>query len=119
MAARGARAPRGTGGPHTAAERRVGGRGAGRVETGVTRAIRAAREGAAADPRLAGLESLARTLAAGVDIAADQPYALAQLSPRLLDVLETLMLIPRTTHSDALTQLLADIATPTVPDDEE
>ncbi|WP_344289475.1 hypothetical protein [Streptomyces synnematoformans] len=54
-----------------------------------------------------------------MDIAADQPYALAQLSPRLLDVLETLMLIPRTTHSDALTQLLADIATPTVPDDEE
>lgn len=82
----------------------------GRVERAVAGSIRAGRE-AAANPLLAGTETLARELARGIDIAAAKadPYALAQLGPKLLDVLTTLQLVPQQqkSSSDALADAVA------------
>jgi hypothetical protein len=68
----------------------------GRVERAVTEAIRAAhRENrGAADARWRGAEALARQVAAALDTGADDPYAVAQLAPRLLAVLTELRLTP-------------------------
>lgn len=85
-----------------------------RVERAVSESISAARPGPA-DARLRGAETLARELARGIDIAAGKadPYALAQLSPKLLDVLRELGLAGGAAAAvDPTTELLADLATP-------
>lgn len=86
-----------------------------RVEGAVTRSIQTGRQGADPDPRWAGTEALARELARGIDIAAGNadPYALAQLGPKLLDVLRELALTPASaTVKSELDDLLADLAKP-------
>lgn len=96
--------------PGTAVRSRVG-----RVERSVGASIVAARGDAPADSRWAAGEALARELGRGIDIAAanNDPYALAQLGPKLLDVLRELTLTPASaTVKGDLDQLLRDIATP-------
>lgn len=85
-----------------------------RVERAVDESIKAART-AGADPRMAAAEALARELAAGIDVAALKmdPYALAQLGPKLLDVLKELgMTRPPEQTDSALSALLADLRDP-------
>lgn len=86
----------------------------GRTERAVAASIRAGRDGAAADPRYAGAESLARSLARGIDVARGEgdPYALAQLGPKLLDVLRELQLTPppRAVGADDLAELLGGLS---------
>ena len=59
-------------------------------------AIRAGQEDGCGDKRFAGAEALACELARGIDEAAveDRTYVIAQLAPRLLDVLIALRLTP-------------------------
>lgn len=81
------------------------------------KAIIAGRNGAPADPRFAAAESLARQLARAVDIAMHKSppdvYAVAQLSPRLLDVLRELRLTPDSEQKGSdLDELLASMGTP-------
>lgn len=68
----------------------------GRVETAVCAAIAAGRMGGRAEPRYAGAESLAREVARALDVAAwnKDPYAVAQLAPRLESALCLLRLTP-------------------------
>lgn len=84
----------------------------GRVERSVSSSITAARGDAPADARWAASEALAKELGRGIDIAAanGDPYALAQLGPKLLETLRELALTPAsaTVKSD-LDELLADL----------
>ncbi|MFJ9433681.1 hypothetical protein ACIRQY_29065 [Streptomyces sp. NPDC101490] len=57
-------------------------------------AIRASRAGGKADPTRAAVEAVVRIVARGLDVAADDPYALAQLVPRMLDCLRLAQLVP-------------------------
>lgn len=103
-------APAGAKLPGTAVRRHVG-----RVERSVSASILAARGEQPADPRWAGGEALAKELARGIDIAAanSDPYALAQLGPKLLETLRELALTPASaTVKGELDDLLADLATP-------
>ncbi|MFE7133402.1 hypothetical protein ACFVIM_21350 [Streptomyces sp. NPDC057638] len=86
-------------------------RGRGRVEDAVGRTVRALRP-AGADPARAALEALARELGRGVDTAGARSdvFALAQITPRLLDVLDRLT--PRETEGGAVADLLAGLADP-------
>lgn len=88
----------------------------GPTEAAVAASIRAARGEAKADPRWAGAESLARSLARGVDRARDagDPYALAQLGPRLLEALRELGLTPppRPESGGKLEELLSSLSEP-------
>jgi hypothetical protein len=98
----------------------------GRLERAVQESVRAVREPnengrREGDPRWAGAERLAYTVAGALDQAARKgdPYAVAQLAPRLLDVLRDLMLTPGAIGAaagDDLGSLLADLATPAVGD---
>lgn len=97
--------------PRTGGQRRR----VGRVERGVNAAITAYRGDRAADPRHAGHEALARDLAAHIDRAADQPYAIPNLAARLLETMGWLSLASGA-GTDPVEALLADIATPTVDD---
>jgi hypothetical protein len=84
----------------------------GRVERSVSSSITAARGDAPADPRWAAGEALAKELGRGIDIAAtnQDPYALAQLGPRLIEVLRELALTPASaTVKNDLAELLADL----------
>ncbi|MCP3756031.1 hypothetical protein [Streptomyces sp. TBY4] len=91
----------------------------GRVERGITDALRASRAGERPDPRWAAVEALARTLGRALDGAAagGEVYAVVQLSGRLLGVLRELGLTPASTtgtaEDDALAALLADLSVPT------
>lgn len=75
-----------------------------------------------ADPKWGAVERLAYALAAAMDAAERKGdlYAPAQLAPRLLDVLRDMRLTPASvgtrTGQDALSDLLADLATPAVGD---
>ncbi|MFE3071770.1 hypothetical protein [Streptomyces sp. NPDC059247] len=69
-------------------------RTAGRAERGAETAIRASRSGGKADPKRAAVEAVVRIVARGLDVAADDPYALAQLVPRMLDILRLAQLVP-------------------------
>lgn len=101
--------PVGTALPGTAVRRPVG-----RVERAVCDSIRAARGEAPREVKLSALETLARQLAAGLDLAAAEPYALAQLGPRLLDVLTALQLTPQPrVDDDGLSDLIKDLKTVT------
>lgn len=87
----------------------------GRVERSVNDAILAGRDGAPADPRWRAAEALARELGRGIDTAAaaGDPYALAQLGPKLLDLLRELRLTPPPqAAAGSLDALLADLAIP-------
>jgi len=89
-----------------------------RVERAVSSSIAAARADTPADARWAAGEALARELGRGIDIAAanGDPYALAQLGPKLLEVLRELALTPSSaTVKGELDTLLADLATPDPP----
>lgn len=92
----------------------------GRTEKGVALAVRASRAGGKADPRWGGVEGLARTLGRALDQAeeARAPYAIAQLAPRLLDVLAAMRLTPDTQpgHDDELGAFLAGLAGPALRD---
>ncbi|MFI6688903.1 hypothetical protein [Streptomyces sp. NPDC050485] len=103
------RANRGSSVPHP---RRV----AGRAERGVEAAIRASRAGGKADPRCAGIEAVIRIAARALDGAADDPYAVAQLLPRVLDVMTFAGLVPepKGAADDSLAALLSAMAAPTV-----
>lgn len=86
-----------------------------RVEASVSRSIQSARAGTEADPRWSAAEALARELGRGIDIAAynADPYALAQLGPKLLEVLRELALTPASaTVKSELDELLADMGRP-------
>ena len=86
-----------------------------RVEASVAASILAARPAAGADPRWKAAEALAKELGRGVDIAAanGDPYALAQLGPKLLDTLRELQLTPASaTVKGDLEELLADLKDP-------
>ena len=88
--------------------------GAGVVRAAVHAAIVAGHEAEGVDPRLQGLEGLAEHLAGSIDRYHDQPFAVAQLAPRLLDVLRELRLTPAPVQAaDALTELLASLNEPT------
>lgn len=87
----------------------------GRVERSVSISITAARGEHPADARWAAGEALARELGRGIDIAAanGDPYALAQLGPRLLETLRELALTPASaTVKGELDELLADLNSP-------
>lgn len=89
-----------------------------RVERAVGDSIRAARGETPADPRWAAAEALARELGRGLDLAAANadPYALAQLGPKLLDALRELSLTPASSQTKGdLENLLADLAKPMRP----
>lgn len=89
-----------------------------RVEGAVSRSVRTARGSGKADPRYAAVEALAREVGRAVDVAGAKrdPYAVAQLTPRLLDVLSALHLTPASNTApeseDGLAELLADLARP-------
>ncbi|MFJ2869818.1 hypothetical protein [Streptomyces sp. NPDC087298] len=107
------RAPRGRaalppqGGDPYAPEKRT----VGRVEAAVSRQVRAVRR-TGADPARAGVEAIARELARAMDTAGARldPYAVAQVTPKLLDVLDRLT--PKDAEGDDLADLLADLSTP-------
>lgn len=84
----------------------------GRVERSVSSSITAARGDSPPELRFAASEALAKELGRGIDIAAanGDPYALAQLGPKLLETLRELTLTPAsaTVKSD-LEDLLADL----------
>lgn len=89
-----------------------------RVEKAVGTSITAARAENPADPRWTAAEALARELGRGIDTAAANadPYALAQLGPKLLDVLRELALTPASaTVKGELESLLKDMARPERP----
>lgn len=93
----------------------------GRVERGITDALRASHGGERPEPRWAACEALARTLGRALDGAAagGEVYAVVQLSGRLLGVLRELGLTPagstRTAEDDALAAFLSGLAEPTYP----
>uniref|UniRef100_A0AAU2V7Q7 TetR family transcriptional regulator n=1 Tax=Streptomyces sp. NBC_00003 TaxID=2903608 RepID=A0AAU2V7Q7_9ACTN len=91
-------------------------RAAGRTERGVEAAIRASRDGGKAEPGRAAIEAVTRLAARALDGAADDPYAVAQLLPRVLDVMTCAGLIPEPKGSadDSLAALLSAMAAPTV-----
>jgi hypothetical protein len=87
------------------------------TEQATRKAIIAGRGGAAADPRHAAAEALARQLSRAVDLAMHKSppdlYAVAQLSPRLLDVLRELRLTPDSEQKGSdLDELLASLGDP-------
>ncbi|MET8603074.1 hypothetical protein ABZV92_05975 [Streptomyces rubiginosohelvolus] len=90
-----------------AAERRT----VGRVEAAVSRQVRALRRDGA-DPARVGVEAIARELARAMDTAGARldPYAVAQVTPKLLAVLDRLT--PKEGDDDALNDLLADMSAP-------
>jgi len=68
----------------------------------VSDAIRAGRDGGDADARWRAAETLARHIAATLDATTTaDPYAVAQLAPRLLAVLQELRLTPAAAGSGA------------------
>ncbi|MFB6943390.1 hypothetical protein ACFWGL_12440 [Streptomyces sp. NPDC060286] len=89
----------------------AGRRCVGRVEAAVSRQVRALRRDGA-DPKRAGIEAIARELARAMDTAGARldPYAVAQVTPKLLDVLDRLT--PTETEADGLADLLADMSKP-------
>lgn len=88
----------------------------GRTEKAVGTSIQHGRQGKPADPRFAAAEALARQLAYGVDQAAAKadPYALAQLGPKLLEVLRELALTPGAAGEgkSGFDAFMADLAKP-------
>lgn len=88
----------------------------------MSQAIRAARNGQA-DPKLAGIEALARELGRSLDVAAEkqQLYAVAPLSKRLLETLESLHLLPPppVEREDPIMELLRELSNPSVLDSED
>lgn len=87
------------------------------TEQATRKAIIAGRDGAPADPKWAATESLARQLARAIDLAMNKtpadPYAVAQLAPKLLDVLRELKLTPMSAvQASGLEDLLSDLGTP-------
>lgn len=91
-----------------------------RVERAVGASIVAGRAGGRADRRWSGTETLAREIAAAIDLAAleQQPYAVAQLAPRLLDTLRELQLTPTAAADglDPVTEFLRGLAEPEICD---
>lgn len=84
----------------------------GTVYRGVCAAIIASRGDGSPNASWAGTEALARSLANAMDVALrkGEPYAVAQLAPRLLDVLRDLLLTPASARSDGDDQLHALLA---------
>ncbi|GHD03424.1 hypothetical protein GCM10010334_51160 [Streptomyces finlayi] len=95
-----------------------GSRRPGAAEKGISAAVRASRKGGKADPRFAGVEALARVAGRALDeaVSAGERYAVAQLLPRVLDVLDAMQLTPESagTGDDSLGEFLASLATPTL-----
>ncbi|MEV3852743.1 hypothetical protein AB0J38_00195 [Streptomyces sp. NPDC050095] len=89
-----------------------------RVEGAVSASVRKARGSGKADPRYAAVEALARSVGRTVDIAVykGETYAVAQLSPKLMEILTALHLTPASNTApddgDGLAELLADLARP-------
>ena len=87
----------------------------GRVERHVGDSIVAARAGVPAEARWAAAEVLAKELGRALDVASANrdPYAVAQLAPKLLEALRELALTPASAQAKSdLAELLADIANP-------
>jgi hypothetical protein len=91
-------------------------RGRGRTEQAVTRSLTSRQR----EDRYAAIEALALAVGRAVDgaVADADPYAVAQLSPRLLELLAELRLTPGSIEgaSDGVAELLAAISAPTVGD---
>ncbi|WP_194905015.1 hypothetical protein [Catenulispora rubra] len=86
-----------------------------RGELAIERALKASAD--RRDPSHAALEVLALNIAHVLDaaVAADDRYAVAQLTPRMIDLLERLKLTPDTkTATDGLGDLLSALSGPPV-----
>lgn len=103
--------------PEQLAEPACGPRRRGRTEQALERSLQSVES---RDIRYAALEAAALGAAQAFDVALSNadPYAVAQLLPRLMEALERLRLVPvEETPDDGLEALFAEMSAPSVGDD--